>query len=307
MAGLPLLLGPYEDARSFEASWRELGQRGRESVAGFSVEGRPIYAFEFGAEAAPSVLLTALIHGIEFIGSVALREVVRALLRDETRMRALLDSARFVVLPILNPDSLCHNTARLSRGLPAWRRGNANGVDLNRNFPRLPARLPLHPFAGSRFRASPHYIGPRAFSEPETRALHGVVAKARPLLSLGFHSFGNLLLFPWAFTKSPNPREAQYRKLGAAFNQALMRPKYSLRQARDFYPTVGDLDDWLDHEFGTLAFTVEVSSPDARLIHPRRSYNPFCWMNPTKVSETVENLVPGVLSLLASAGRHASA
>jgi hypothetical protein len=36
-------------------------------------------------------------------------------------------------------------------------------------------------------------------------------------------------------------------------------------QATEWYSTVGDMDDWLDAEYGTLAFTVEVSRPMRRL------------------------------------------
>ncbi|WP_437599965.1 M14 family zinc carboxypeptidase [Sorangium sp. So ce590] len=81
----------------------------------------------------------------------------------------------------------------------------------------------LHPFAGSRLRWSPHDTGPHAFSEPESRALRDVALETRPALALGFHSCGNLLLYPWAHTGAPNPRAPLYRALGDAFCRGLPR------------------------------------------------------------------------------------
>jgi hypothetical protein len=42
-----------------------------------------------------------------------------------------------------------------------------------------------------------------------------------------------------------------------------------------------------------------VSALDARLLHPRRAIDPFCWMNPTDVASTVADVSPGVVGLLA--------
>ena len=50
------------------------------------------------------------------------------------------------------------------------------------------------------WRHSPHYVGKCPMSEPETRALRDVALALRPRVSVGFHSFGELLLYPWAFT-----------------------------------------------------------------------------------------------------------
>jgi hypothetical protein len=44
-----------------------------------------------------------------------------------------------------------------------------------------------------------------------------------------------------------------------------------------------------------------VSTLDRRLAHPRRLLNPFCWMNPTAVAETVTPLAAGILALLDAA------
>jgi hypothetical protein len=122
----------------------------------------------------------------------------------------------------------------------------------------------------------------------------------RPALSIAFHSFGNLLLYPWAYTDRENPRSAEYKRLGQVMNESLARFPYRVHQARQLYSVLGDMDDWLDAELGTLAFTLEVSRPDFRWADARHLLNPFCWMNPRRAPEVVADVVPGVLALLAS-------
>jgi carboxypeptidase T len=298
----PALHGDYPALAELEDRWRGLSARlgGGESVAGQSVEGRPLWCFELGSRSpsAPTILLTALIHGVELIGSIALFDAVQALARTGG---PVLDEARLAVMPIVNPDALANNMDRLARGRIAFQRRNARGVDLNRNFPAVGRGRSWHPFSGSRLRWSPYHRGPFALSEPESRAVVDVASRVRPRLALGFHSFGNLLLFPWAHSRAPNPRLPSYQRLAAAFVQATAAIPYRFRQAIDFYPTIGDLDDWLDSSFGTLALTVEVGALDRRLLHPRRFINPFCWMNPSAIGPTVSNTAPGVVGLMRSA------
>lgn len=293
---------PYPSSEQLLDQFCAAGARlgARQSGAGTSVEGRHLLRLDFGRQGAPTVLLTALMHGVEVIGSLALLDVIERLTRHPLGQR-LLDNVNFVVLPIVNPDALDTNLRRVGRGDRAWQRCNARGVDLNRNFPRVTRARLLHPFSGSRLKFSPHYAGPQPLSEPESRAVHQVAHEVRPALSLAFHSFGNLLLYPWAYTPKPNPRAPQYRALGAAFAGAQKRYPYSVMQARQLYSVLGDMDDWLDKELGTLAFTIEVSRPEFQLRKLGRLLNPFHWMNPERRHDVVDDLSPGVLTLIAAA------
>jgi hypothetical protein len=298
---LPLPWGDYLDAEGFDQAWCNLGKSvgARMSVAGTSVGGRPLRRLDLGRPDAPAVLLTALVHAVEYVGSLALLEVIRSIAtapNDE-----LLRHTRLVVLPIVNPDGLHANCQRLASGRRAYHRCNGRGVDLNRNFPWLTPELPLNPLGGSRWRRSPHYVGPHPLSEPETRALRDVVDEVRPRVSVGFHSFGELLLYPWAFTTKPNPRRTQYERAGRAFLTNLRGASYRVMQATDWYPTVGDMDDWLDATYGTLAFTVEVSRPYRKLSNWLRLSNPFAWSNPVDVAPAVTGMAQGVDALVREA------
>ncbi|MGZ3452068.1 MAG: M14 family metallopeptidase [Polyangiales bacterium] len=288
-------LGPYLDPVEFAARWGVLARRhqAHTEVAGVSVEGRPILRHDFGSEG-PVVLLTALLHGIEVVGSHALLGALERLLARG------LPKVRLVVLPVCNPDAYVFNMARVSRGEIAWRRGNARGVDLNRNFPQIGSGRSWHPFSGSTRSWSPHYVGPAPLSEPESRTIVEVARAVKPRLALGFHSFGQLMLYPWAHTRAPHPQRATYVAHAHAFTD-VMRTPYRVGQATSLYPTIGDLDDYLDAELGTLAFTVEVGMLDRRLLHPRRAINPFAWMNPSSessIERTCDDLARGMESFL---------
>jgi hypothetical protein len=289
----------YPDAVGFGEAWEALAREAgaERTVAGHSVQGRAIPRYDIGTGSVP-VRQTGLMHGVELVGSLALLEFVRGVVEQGSE---LLKHARLVVLPVVNPDALHANCARLSRGWRAFKRCNARGVDLNRNFPRLRATLPANPLGGSRFRLSPHYVGPHPLSEPETQALARVVEASRPRVSVGFHSHGELLLYPWAYTARPNPRRGSYERAGRAFVRGLRGATYRVMQATDWYSTVGDLDDWLDAEYGTLAFTVEVSRPMRFLANLRRVTNPFAWQNPVKVKPSVAGIAPGVDALVQEA------
>jgi carboxypeptidase T len=301
---MPSALGlsalPFATGEALASAFRDaaLAAGGRQSIAGRSVDGRPLVRFDLGREGRPVVLLTALMHGVEVVGALALLDVLRRL--GSAAGERLLDAAHWVILPVVNPDALATNLSKVSHGRRAWQRCNARGVDLNRNFPRLTSERRYHPFSGSSLRVSPHYAGPAALSEPESQAVRDIAVEARPRLSLAFHSFGNLLLYPWAYTAAPNPRAAEYRSLGGVLERSLVRFPYRVQQARQFYSILGDMDDWLDAEFGTMAFTVEVSRPQFSLRRARRLLNPFCWMNPERSHEIVDDLSPGILALLSA-------
>src|SRR5207245_11399139 len=105
---------------------------------------RRITAIERGDPDRPRrALLVRCIHGSEPAGSAIARALATIAIPPEVDLW---------VVPDLNPD-----------GVAARTRGNANGVDLNRNFPYR--WKPIGP------RGSLHYAGPRPLSEPESRLL----------------------------------------------------------------------------------------------------------------------------------------
>jgi murein peptide amidase A len=125
-------------------------------VIGHSVQGRPITAWHLGQPGKRKVLLIATMHGDE--GKP--RQILTGL-RDGRAIRGV----DLWVVPVYNPDGLARGT-----------RKNAHGVDLNRNFPYRWADLD-----GS------YESGPRAASEPETRAMMRFLRTVKPSRIISFH------------------------------------------------------------------------------------------------------------------------
>jgi protein MpaA len=127
------------------------------STIGDSVRGRAIVAVRDGErEPAFRVLVVGSIHGDERAGI----RVARRLIRAGAPRRAEL-----WVVPTLNPD-----------GTAAGTRGNAHGVDLNRNFP-----FDWQPLGGG------EYSGRGPLSEPESRAARRFILRIRPDLTIWLH------------------------------------------------------------------------------------------------------------------------
>ncbi|MFH1464128.1 MAG: M14 family metallopeptidase [Pseudomonadota bacterium] len=264
-------------------------------VAGRTVQGREIPAVRVGpgGPGRPQVMLTANIHGTEAIGSEVALAVLELLTAAEPPpvVRDLLAVADVHVLPAVNLDARAAAVEALARG--AWwaraPRGNAHGVDLNRNFPFVAGSVDAwHPLAGSRFPWLPWYRGPEPLSEPEARAVADLAASLRPVAAVGLHSVGRLFLYPWCARPEPPAAQAAFEAMGRAFVEAQPGPKYTVKQARAWYAILGDMDDWLYDAFGTVAVTVELGRVlEGLRTHPWRLGSAAAWMNPAVPAEII--------------------
>ncbi len=117
-------------------------------IAGCSVQNREIEKFIFGT-GDDVVLVIGAIHGDEPASAVLAHQLVRYL-RENT---SSIHSKKVIIVPVVNPD-----------GLAAGTRTNANGVDLNRNFP-----------ANNRVDAD--WAGYSPLSEPESRLLFHIISE----------------------------------------------------------------------------------------------------------------------------------
>ena len=137
----------------------------KQVVVGYSVNGEPLTMYVFGDAPKPTFIFAA-IHGNEWTSYSVARNLIELL--DE---RPDLYRGRCVaILPAANPD-----------GLEADVRTNANGVDINRNFPAANWQLTERDdsFGGS---------GPA--SEPETRAIINAIGELNPAKIISIHSIG---------------------------------------------------------------------------------------------------------------------
>jgi N-acetylmuramoyl-L-alanine amidase-like protein/zinc carboxypeptidase len=193
---------------------------GRRVTFGRSVDGTPLRAVRLGpADARRTALVVGSIHGDETAG----QKVVRILRR---RYRGLRGVALWTVRTV-NPD-----------GVAADSRRNADAVDLNRNFPyRSRGGVPA---------SSGYYPGPRAASEPETRAVMRLIRRLRPRVTIFYHQ-------PWDRVLLPCRGHARIQRRYARLAewQAERCLGAHLR---------GTAIDWQNHRVGGTAFVVELGN-----------------------------------------------
>jgi protein MpaA len=187
----------------------------RRLVIGHSVRGRAIAAVALGDPDAPRrLLVVGCIHGDESAGTA----IARRLVSGVPPPRAML-----WVIEDLNPD-----------GVSADTRQNADGVDLNRNFPWRWRRLGHRGYA--------QYSGPDPLSEPESRIARALILKARPVVTIWFHQPLGLV----DESGSDVRVERRYARLAGLPFRRLTR-----------YP--GSAASWQNHRLpGSTAFVVEL-------------------------------------------------
>lgn len=136
---------------------------------GASVEGIPLSVYLPGDGAAGIVVL-ASIHGDEAETTVVVSEALRCIPPDDLRAAVILCG---------NPDGMLRGT-----------RGNARGVDLNRNFPA--SNWSADPVCYKTRRDDPRDIalspGTHAASEPETSALLSLIDRLKPRAIVTLHA-----------------------------------------------------------------------------------------------------------------------
>lgn len=132
--------------------------RHRSEVVGRSVEGRPLKVRVYG-DGPDVVMLMAGIHGTEAAGI----PILKRLGKEFGKHPELLEGRTVVLLPEVNPD-----------GVKADKRHNANGVDLNRNFP-------ADNFDGTKRH------GNEPLSQPESRMVLEQIERYKPTRIVSFH------------------------------------------------------------------------------------------------------------------------
>jgi protein MpaA len=147
--------------RALRSVRRELAPR--LVTIGRSVRGTPLVARVVGdPQSARAVLVVGCVHGDEPAGIA----VTRAL-----RAASVPRGVALWVIDTVNPD-----------GLRARTRQNARGVDLNRSFPIDWRRL-----------TGIFYSGRRPLTEPESKAIHRLILRLRPAITIWYHQHAALV------------------------------------------------------------------------------------------------------------------
>jgi len=200
-------------------------------------------------------------------------------------VRSWLQQGEVWVAPMVNPDG--HELTRTHDRL--WRKNRRRnvdgsvGVDPNRNYGYMWGTLDVA--TSSHVPRDETYVGPRAFSEPEVRAVRDLVARELVGGVLTYHSYSQLILYPWGYTADPVPDDADLLALRGLAEEMERLVKgvngrtYVAQQASQLYPTAGDLTDWAYGEYAVPAITVELrpaTALEGGFVLPADQIGP-CW------------------------------
>lgn len=228
---------------------------------GYSVENRPLYMVKISDnpnqnENEPEVLFTALTHAREPGGMMAVLYFMYYLLENyatNPSVKYLVDNREIYFVPCVNPDGYEYNRTTNPTGGGMWRKNRKNnsgtyGVDLNRNFG--PMAYWNAPNGGSSTTpSSDTYRGTAPFSEPETQAIRDFVLGKQIRNCLNYHTYSNLLVFPYGALGTETPDSLIFREFaqditaynGYEYGTDLQTVGYSTRGGADDYLYDGDI------------------------------------------------------------------
>ncbi|MHB1313783.1 MAG: M14 family metallopeptidase, partial [Gemmatimonadaceae bacterium] len=276
VAASPVVYRSYDDPQRGIRAWVDslaaANPRVSVDTVGSSYEGRPILAVKVGprgdAADRPNVLFVATHHAREWAATeMALRLIRLLATATDARTDSLVNKRDVWIVPVVNPDGYQYTFTndRL------WRKnrhpyGQARGVDLNRNHSTA---WGLDDIGSSPDPFSEIYRGPSPASEPEVKALQQFHLLHPPVVSISYHTYAGLLLFPPGSVSGVLSADLDvYRALaGTNANSAVrdrlpgsQRSFYSPGMAWLLYPTNGEYTDWASTTLGTVSVNPELTS-----------------------------------------------
>ena len=242
---------------------------------GRTLQGRPILAVKVGAadDAAsrPNVLFMATYHAREWAATEMALRLLEYLSRTPAanpRADSLVRRRDIWIVPVVNPDGYEY-TFTSDRLWRKNRRPNTDGtygVDINRNHAE---HWGADEVGSSSLAWTETYRGPSAESELETQAIAAFHRRHVPVVSVSYHTFTGLVLWPWGdrFGRITGD-DGIFRALAGTDVRPSVRDNlpgserdhYHPAWGWNLYPTNGEYTDWAYATFGTIAFTPELSS-----------------------------------------------
>ncbi|HPK00581.1 MAG TPA: M14 family zinc carboxypeptidase [Candidatus Hydrogenedentes bacterium] len=231
-----------------------------ESV-GQSVEGRELWVLYISdnpgiEEDEPEFKYIGTIHGDEPLGTEMCLHFIDLLLTGYgqiPRITDLVDNTSIAILPLLNPD-----------GREAGTRMNANGVDLNRAFPRYP-----FDYTGNQGDGEPLQAAGR---QPEVVRVMEWTAANRFVLSANFHTGALLVNYPYdedgvpSGADAPTPDDALFQELARRYareNLPMWNSPYfadGISNGSAWYSIFGSMQDWNYRYMACNEVTIELSN-----------------------------------------------
>eukprot|EP01080_Neovahlkampfia_damariscottae_P006273 gene6273-10280_t len=233
---------------------------------GKSYEGRDMKGIKISQpkskEKKKKIWMSSHQHAREWVSSMVPLYIMSRLLAEykkgTKRVVDIFKKTNFYFVTNLNPDGYeySHTNSRM------WRKnrkknedGRTFGVDLNRNWPYKWGGP-----GGSRSPGSDTYMGTKPASEIETQNVIKFFNKTKIDGALDFHSYSQLLLRPWQWTRDSSPDEPALMALGAKMAKAIQDNGDSYRNIRgsQLYVHSGAMVDFFYGDKKIFGYTVEL-------------------------------------------------
>ncbi|XP_028813940.1 carboxypeptidase A1-like [Denticeps clupeoides] len=186
-------------------------------VIGQSYEGRPLNVLKFstGGSNRPGIWIDTGIHSREWVTQASGTWFAKKIVTDygnDPALTAILDKMDIFLEIATNPDGFAftHSQNRMWRKTRKPNSGSSCvGVDPNRNWDAG--------FGGGGSSGNPcteTYRGPKAHSEPEVKAIVDFVQAHGNLKAfVSIHSYSQMLLYPYGYTRTPAKDERELDEL----------------------------------------------------------------------------------------------
>jgi hypothetical protein len=237
---------------------------GKTSEAGLDIEALRISSDPSRDLDRPAILFDGCHHSDEVMGAeicLAIAARLTAGYAADPQIRRWIDSCEIIVVPVVNVDGYVVVTEGRD---PRWRKNTrgANrdgrrdvypeGVNLNRQYDFNWA------FGGSPDSLSQQYRGLVPFSESEARAMRDLALRERFLLSISYHSQGEVVYYPWSWNGRKAPEDRLLTKIARELGSAIHTMKGDSTYKVEYGAgTVGQTYPWLYGRLGTFDFVVE--------------------------------------------------
>ena len=189
----------------------------------------------------PEFKYISTMHGDEPVGTEMCLYLIEYLVDNygsDSLATFLVDETEIWIMPMMNPD-----------GNTLHQRGNANGVDLNRDFPDF-VTDPYNTPAGR---------------EPETQAVMNWQFNKYSILSANFHTGALVVNYPWDSTHDYNPDDTLFHDISLTYsstNLPMWNSPYfenGVVRGSEWYVIHGGMQDWNYYWMGCNEVTIELS------------------------------------------------
>nr|CAD7196847.1 unnamed protein product [Timema douglasi] len=220
---------------------------------GKTYEGREILVIQISTDRSarrPIVLIDAGIHAREWIAPSMALYIINRLVENQIDTEELAAKVDWHIVPVINPDGYEYTHTKVG----------ASSDPCDDTF-----------------------SGTKGFSEVESQALqkYALKFKKRIKMYLTLHCYGNLILYPWGFTRKLPENWKDLHDLAVKASEAHVKAggeKYTIGSSTNvLYPAAGGSDDWMKGVIGVeYSYTIEMTQKHGGFI-----------MNPALINETV--------------------